>query len=102
MPDESFAHFAVCFGDLCPAHLGNRGVRRPGHPIVPAGEHDADLERYLRWEGERLRFVTRRHATSTPGLLAAPAATVATLERAVRAYPTQWFFDRWSPARVTA
>ena len=60
-----------------------------------------------------MRFVTRRHATSTPGLLAAlrrgtepapPAATVAALKRAVRAYPSQWFnfFDRWSPARVAA
>src|SRR5262249_32821 len=39
--------------------------------IVLAGEQDADLERYLRREGERLRFVTRRHATSTLGLLAA-------------------------------
>lgn len=58
MRDDSLAHFAVCFGDLCTAHLGNR-------------EQDADLERYLRREGERLRFVTRRHATSTLGLLAA-------------------------------
>jgi predicted LPLAT superfamily acyltransferase len=60
-----------------------------------------------------LRLVTRRHATSTPGLLAALrrsegpaalAAMVATPERAVRAHPTQWFnfFDMWSLPRVTA
>ncbi|HKZ08524.1 MAG TPA: lysophospholipid acyltransferase family protein [Methylomirabilota bacterium] len=64
---------------LLTAHLGNweLGGRllvprldRPTH-IVLAGEQDADLERYLRRAGERLRFVTRRHATSTLGLLAA-------------------------------
>ncbi|HET6366022.1 MAG TPA: lysophospholipid acyltransferase family protein [Pseudomonadales bacterium] len=64
---------------LLTAHLGNwefggrllvPRLDRPIH-IVLAGEQDADLERYLRREGERLRFVTRRHATSTLGLLAA-------------------------------
>jgi len=64
---------------LLTAHLGNweLGGRllvprldRLAH-IVLAGEQDPDLERYLRREGERLRFVTRRHATSTLGLLAA-------------------------------
>ena len=64
---------------LLTAHLGNwelggrlLGPRldRPTH-IVLAGEQDADLEGYLRRAGERLRFVTRRHATSTLGLLAA-------------------------------
>ena len=64
---------------LITAHLGNweLGGRllvprldRPTH-IVLAGEQDADLEGYLRRAGERLRFVTRRHATSTLGLLAA-------------------------------
>jgi KDO2-lipid IV(A) lauroyltransferase len=175
---------------LLTAHLGNweLGGRllvprldRTCH-IVLAGEQDPALERYLRREGERLRFVTRRHATSTLGLLAAlrrneavamqgdrptgergdtlveffgaPAAfpigpfvlaraagapvvpaycamgpdtlyrmriepaiwvkpgeeasalatMVGTLERAVRAHPTQWFnfFDVWSPPRVAA
>ena len=35
---------------------------------------------------------------------AALAAMVATLERAVRAHPTQWFnfFDVWSPPRAAA
>jgi Kdo2-lipid IVA lauroyltransferase/acyltransferase len=64
---------------LLTAHLSNwefggrllvPRLDRPAH-IVLAGEQDADLERYLRREGERLRFVTRRHATSTLGLLAA-------------------------------
>ena len=64
---------------LLTAHLSNweLGGRllvprldRPTH-IVLAGEQDAALERYLRREGERLRFVTRRHPTSTLGLLAA-------------------------------
>jgi len=171
------------------AHLGNWELG--GRLLVPrldrlthivlAGEQDAGLERYFRREGERLRFVTRRHATSTLGLLAALrrneavamqgdrptgergdvlaeffgapaafpigpfvlaraagapvvpaycamdadhryritveppvwvkpgeeatalAAMVATLERAIRAHPTQWFnfFDVWSP-RVAA
>jgi KDO2-lipid IV(A) lauroyltransferase len=174
---------------LLTAHLGNwelggrllvPRVNRPTH-IVLAGEQDTDLERYLRRAGERLRFVTRRHATSTLGLVAALrrneavamqgdrptgerdvlveffgapaafpvgpfvlaratgapvvpaycamktdqryemvvepaiwvkpgeeagalAAMVTTLERAVRAHPTQWFnfFDVWSPPRVAA
>lgn len=64
---------------LLTAHLGNWELSgrllvprldRPAH-IVLAAEQDADLEGYLRREGERLRFVTRRHATSTLGLLAA-------------------------------
>ena len=64
---------------LLTAHLGNwelggrllvPRVNRPTH-IVLAGEQDTDLERYLRRAGERLRFVTRRHATSTLGLVAA-------------------------------
>jgi len=64
---------------LLTAHLGNwefggrllvPRLDRPTH-IVLAGEQDADLERYLRRQGGRLRFVTRRHATSTLGLLAA-------------------------------
>ena len=175
---------------LLTAHLGNWELG--GRLLVPrldrlthivlAGEQDAGLERYFRREGERLRFVTRRHATSTLGLLAALrrneavamqgdrptgergdvlaeffgapaafpigpfvlaraagapvvpaycamdadhryritvdppvwvkpgeeatalAAMVATLERAIRAHPTQWFnfFDVWSPPRVAA
>ena len=132
-----------------PARLGDYVLDRPTH-IVRAGEQDADLERYLRREGERLRFVTRRHPACTLGLLAAlrrneavamqgdrptgergdtegeffgaPApfeppvwvksgeelaaltAMAATLERAVRAHPAQWFnfFDVWSPPRAAA
>jgi KDO2-lipid IV(A) lauroyltransferase len=170
---------------LLTAHLGNwefagrllssRGGRT-AHVVLSA-EQDAALEGYLRRDGPQLRFVTRRHATSTLGLLAAlrraelvamqadrpsggrgdaivpffgePAAfplgpfvlaratgaavipafcamalnglfrlevdppiwvkpgeelvglasVVASLERVIRAYPTQWFnfFDAWSP-----
>jgi KDO2-lipid IV(A) lauroyltransferase len=64
---------------LLTAHLGNwefagrllssRG-RRTAHVVLSA-EQDQALERYLRLDGPQLRFVTRRHATSTLGLLAA-------------------------------
>jgi len=64
---------------LLTAHLGNwelagrllagRGDR-PTH-VVLSSEEDAGVERYLRLGGPRLRFVTRRQATSTLGLLAA-------------------------------
>jgi KDO2-lipid IV(A) lauroyltransferase len=170
---------------LLTAHLGNwefagrllssRGGRT-AHVVLSA-EQDAALEGYLRRDSPQLRFVTRHHATSTLGLLAAlrraelvamqadrpsggrgdaivpffgePAAfplgpfvlaratgaavipafcamapnglfrlevdppiwvkpgeelvglasLVASLERVIRAYPTQWFnfFDAWSP-----
>jgi KDO2-lipid IV(A) lauroyltransferase len=64
---------------LLTAHLGNwefagrllssRGGR-PAHVVLSA-EQDAALERYLRLDSPQLRFVTRHHATSTLGLLAA-------------------------------
>jgi Kdo2-lipid IVA lauroyltransferase/acyltransferase len=64
---------------LLTAHLGNwefagrllssRG-RRTAHVVLSA-EQDQALERYLRLDSPQLRFVTRRHATSTLGLLAA-------------------------------
>jgi len=64
---------------LLTAHLGNwefagrllstRGART-AHVVLSA-EQDPALERYLRLDGPQLRFVTRRHATSTLGLLAA-------------------------------
>jgi KDO2-lipid IV(A) lauroyltransferase len=64
---------------LLTAHLGNwefagrllssRG-RRTAHVVLSA-EQDQALERYLRLDSPPLRFVTRRHATSTLGLLAA-------------------------------
>ena len=64
---------------LLTAHLGNwelagrllsmRGPRT-AHVVLSA-EQDRALERYLRLDGPQLRFVTRRHATSTLGLLAA-------------------------------
>jgi KDO2-lipid IV(A) lauroyltransferase len=64
---------------LLTAHLGNwelagrllssRGGRT-AHVVLSA-EQDAALERYLRLDGPQLRFVTRHHATSTVGLLAA-------------------------------
>jgi len=64
---------------LLTAHLGNwefagrllssRG-RRTAHVVLSA-EQDQTLERYLRLDSPQLRFVTRRHATSTLGLLAA-------------------------------
>lgn len=64
---------------LLTAHLGNwefagrllssRG-NRTAHVVLSA-EQDAALERYLRLDGPRLRFVTRHRATSTLGLLAA-------------------------------
>ena len=63
---------------LLTAHLGNwefagrllssRG-RRTAHVVLSA-EQDQALERYLRLDSPQLRFVTRRHATSTLGLLA--------------------------------
>jgi len=64
---------------LLTAHLGNWElagrllVRRGDRPIhvVLSREEDAGIERYLRLGGARLRFVTRRQATSTLGLLAA-------------------------------
>lgn len=64
---------------LLTAHLGNweLGGRllaprlgRTTH-VVLSPEQDAALEGYLRCDGPRLRFVTRRSATSTLGLLAA-------------------------------
>jgi len=65
---------------LLTAHLGNwelagrllssRGGGRTAH-IVLSAEQDAALERYLRFDGPQLRFVTRHRATSTLGLLAA-------------------------------
>jgi KDO2-lipid IV(A) lauroyltransferase len=64
---------------LLTAHLGNwefagrllssRGGRT-AHVVLSA-EPDAALERYLRLDSPQLRFVTRHHATSTLGLLAA-------------------------------
>jgi lauroyl/myristoyl acyltransferase len=64
---------------LLTAHLGNwefagrllssRGGRT-AHVVLSA-EQDAALERYLRLDSPQLRFVTRHHATSTLGLLAA-------------------------------
>jgi lauroyl/myristoyl acyltransferase len=64
---------------LLTAHLGNwefagrllsiRGGRT-AHVVLSA-EQDRALEQYLRLDGPRLRFVTRHHATSTLGLLAA-------------------------------
>lgn len=64
---------------LLTAHLGNwefagrllaTRSARTAHVVLSA-EQDQALERYLRLDGPRLRFVTRRHATATPGLLAA-------------------------------
>jgi KDO2-lipid IV(A) lauroyltransferase len=64
---------------LLTAHLGNwefagrllsTRASRTAHVVLSA-EQDRELERYLRLDGPRLRFVTRRHATSTLGLLAA-------------------------------
>ena len=74
------AAFAAARGAiLLTAHLGNwelagrllagRGAR-PTH-VVLSSEEDAGVERYLRLGDARLRFVTRRQATSTLGLLAA-------------------------------
>jgi KDO2-lipid IV(A) lauroyltransferase len=64
---------------LLTAHLGNwefagrllsdRGGRT-AHVVLSA-EQDRALEGYLRLDGPQLRFVTRHHATSTLGLLAA-------------------------------
>ena len=64
---------------LLTAHLGNwefagrllstRGGRT-AHVVLSA-EQDRALEQYLRLDGPQLRFVTRRQATSTLGLLAA-------------------------------
>lgn len=64
---------------LLTAHLGNwelagrllssRGGRT-AHVVLSA-EQDQALERYLRLDSPQLRFVTRHHATSTLGLLAA-------------------------------
>jgi KDO2-lipid IV(A) lauroyltransferase len=64
---------------LLTTHLGNwefagrllssRGGRT-AH-VVLSTEQDAALEGYLRLDSPQLRFVTRRHATSTLGLLAA-------------------------------
>lgn len=64
---------------LLTAHLGNWEFAgrllssrsgRTAHVVLSA-EQDRALERYLRLDGPRLRFVTRHHATSTLGLLAA-------------------------------
>jgi KDO2-lipid IV(A) lauroyltransferase len=64
---------------LLTAHLGNwefagrlladRGGRTAN--VVFSAEQDAALERYLRLDGPKLRFVTRHRPTSTLGLLAA-------------------------------
>ena len=64
---------------LLTAHLGNWELggrllaRRGGRitHVVLSAEEDADLERYLRVNSPQFRFVTRRQATSTIGLLAA-------------------------------
>jgi len=64
---------------LLTAHLGNWElggrllVPRLGRTthVVLSAEQDAGLEGYLRADTPGLRFVTRRHATSTLGLLAA-------------------------------
>jgi KDO2-lipid IV(A) lauroyltransferase len=64
---------------LLTAHLGNWEFAgrllssrsgRTAHVVLSA-EQDRALERYLRLDGPRLRFVTRDRATSTLGLLAA-------------------------------
>jgi KDO2-lipid IV(A) lauroyltransferase len=64
---------------LLTAHLGNwefggRALAQHGGRmthVVLSTEEDAGLERYLRVDTPQVRFVTRRHATSTIGLLAA-------------------------------
>jgi lauroyl/myristoyl acyltransferase len=64
---------------LLTAHLGNWElagrllVPRLGRTthVVLSAEQDAALEPYMRADSPSLRFVTRRHATSTLGLLAA-------------------------------
>jgi KDO2-lipid IV(A) lauroyltransferase len=64
---------------LLTAHLGNweLGGRILAHRggrithVVVWAEADADLERYLRVDSPQLRFVTRRQATASIGLLAA-------------------------------
>jgi KDO2-lipid IV(A) lauroyltransferase len=64
---------------LLTAHLGNweLGGRILAHRggrithVVVWAEEDADLERYLRVDSPQLRFVTRRHPTTSIGLLAA-------------------------------
>jgi KDO2-lipid IV(A) lauroyltransferase len=74
------AVWADCRGAiLLTAHLGNWELggrmvaERSGRitHVVLSTEEDPDLERYLRIDNPRLRFVTRRHAASTIGLLAA-------------------------------
>jgi KDO2-lipid IV(A) lauroyltransferase len=64
---------------LLTAHLGNwelagrlivPRLKRTTH-VVLSTEQDGALEDYLRADSPSLRFVTRRHATSTLGLLAA-------------------------------
>jgi lauroyl/myristoyl acyltransferase len=64
---------------LLTAHLGNWEFAgrllssrsgRTAHVVLSA-EQDRSLERYLRLDGPRLRFITRHRATSTLGLLAA-------------------------------
>jgi hypothetical protein len=67
---------------------------------MPSGrERDAALERYLRREGERPRFVTRRHAASRLGLLAVPACCAMD---ARGLYRIMSFFAVGSPPRVAA
>lgn len=64
---------------LLTAHLGNWGfggrilAQHGGQTthVVLSTEEDPDIERYLRVGTPQLRFVTRRHSTSTIGLLAA-------------------------------
>lgn len=64
---------------LLTAHLGNWGfggrilAQHGGQTtqVVLSTEEDPDIERYLRVGTPQLRFVTRRHSTSTIGPLAA-------------------------------
>ena len=72
-------------------------ARATGAPVVPAY---CAMKRDQRYE-----MVVEPAIWVKPGEEAAAlAAMVATLERAVRAHPTQWFnfFDVWSPPRVAA
>jgi predicted LPLAT superfamily acyltransferase len=61
---------------------------------------------YYRMAGAAASFLPRRARLGVAQLAGriALASMVATLERAVRAHPTQWFnfFDVWSPPRVAA
>ena len=72
-------------------------ARAAGAPVVPA---------YCAMDTDhRYRITVEPPIWVKPGEEAtALAAMVATLERAIRAHPTQWFnfFDVWSPPRVAA